>query len=58
MSISESASDLLLNFIRAVLPLDNNLPDSYYKLKKKITKKSDIKSMKICCHCESVLEKV
>jgi len=58
MSLSEADTGLLLNFVRAILPIDNNMPDSYYALKKKMNQVSEIKVTKLCSRCESVIEKV
>lgn len=58
MSLSKSDIGLLLNFVRAILHIDNNMPDSYYTLNKNINQVSEIKLTKLCSRCESVLEKV
>ncbi len=58
MSLSQTDADLFLNFIRVILPIDNNIPDTFYKLKKNVNNRSEINVIKQCSYCDSVLDKV
>ena len=55
MSLNEKDCNLFLEFIRLILPLDNNIPESYYKIKK-LNHKSKIQEAFLCKTCEDKLD--
>lgn len=54
LSLPVSHSDLLLEFIRIILPENNNLPCSVYKIKRKNVV-NEIRAYKLCKICETEL---
>jgi hypothetical protein len=53
MKLNKINRNLLLSFIKTILPKDNIVPTSYYKLLKKLNKKTKVskKCFKICSNC-------
>ena len=56
LALPHSHCSLLLEFIRLILPIDNNLPDSYYKIKN-LNFKTNVSQFALCKICEVVLDK-
>jgi hypothetical protein len=56
MKLNKSNRDLLLSFIKSVLPVDNIIPTSYYMLLKSLNKRTKVskKCFKICSECYSM----
>ena len=54
LELAETHSECLLDFIRLILPTNNNLPNSVYRIKKRSTY-SKIKTYYLCKICESKL---
>lgn len=53
MKLNKTNRNLLLSFIKTILPKDNIIPTSYYMLLKKLNKKTQVtkKCFKICSNC-------
>lgn len=56
LSSPQSHCLLLLEFIRLILPVNNNLPDSYYKIKN-LNFKTNVSQFSLCKICEMGLDK-
>lgn len=54
LAIPEINCEFLLEFIRLILPTDNKLPTSHYKIKKSINA-TEIIQYNLCSICERVL---
>ena len=57
LALPETQVDILLDFIRLILPIQNNCPLSYYSIKKSIGT-PDITSTLICKICDGEIETV
>ena len=55
LELPEKRSDILLDFVRLLLPINNNLPSSSYMIKKSMDVK--LSQYKICKNCFSELSK-
>ncbi|CAF1044996.1 unnamed protein product [Brachionus calyciflorus] len=51
ISIAESSRDILYKFIQLILPIDNNIPSSYYTLRKSVYS-ADLNFSMICSSCK------
>ena len=54
LALPDTHSDKLLEFIRMIIPVDNDLPSSFGIIKKKFTKNST-KEFKLCHICKREL---
>ena len=54
ISFPESHKDVILDFIRLIVPLYNNIPTSYFKIKKSV-KKTDIKEFNLSKSCGNLI---
>ena len=55
LSLPESHRDIILDFIRLILPPLNNIPESYERLKKCI-EEPDMKEFLICKGCQNEIK--
>ena len=56
LAIAETHCDMLLNFIRLLLPMDNNLPLSYRRIRKLVSE-DGMKKLSLCSICFRELSK-